>query len=60
MNALKLIIATAAVALFAISAQAQTMGPDARDYGYGPYNGYGPSYVYRDPTTREALDTGTW
>lgn len=56
MNALKLIIATAVLALFAISAQAQvqTMGPGVRDYTYGPY------YPDRDPTTREALDTGTW
>jgi hypothetical protein len=54
MNALKLIIATAVFALFAVSAQAQTMGPGVRDYTYGKY------YPDRDPTTREALDTGTW
>lgn len=60
MNILKLTLATAMLALFAITAQAQTMGPNARDYGYGLYNGYGPYNTYRDPTTREALDTGTW
>lgn len=54
MNALKLIIATAALALFAVSAQAQTQGPDSRDYTYGK------NYTTRDHTTREALDTGTW
>ncbi|RKE74078.1 hypothetical protein [Pseudorhodoplanes sinuspersici] len=55
MNALKLILATAVLALFAVSAQAQTQGPGVRDYSYS--NIYYPD---RDPTTREALDTGTW
>ncbi len=54
MNALKLIISTVVLALFAISAQAQTMGPNVRDYTYGK------NYTDRDHTTREALDTGTW
>jgi|GEM_PF-4538345 len=59
MNALKLILAAAAIlSLFAVSgptqAQVRTMGPDVRDYTYGPY------FPDRDPTTREALDTGTW
>lgn len=52
------ILAATAFAIIAFSAPAYAAS-SSRDYTYEKSGSSAGSY-YRDPTTRESLDTGTW